>query len=98
MIYTILKSTFEKVAPKKTTYRDYKARSLEKFKQELTMNLAITHQTDYTQFENVFMNTIEENAPEKTKITRANHKPPCKQRATKSYNEKKQAKKYCQQN
>ena len=74
MIYTILKSTFEKVAPKKITYRDYKAWSLEKFKQELTMNLVITHPTDYTQFENVFMKAIEENAPEKTKIIRANHK------------------------
>ena len=39
------------------------------------MNLVITHPTDYTQFENVFMKTIEENAPEKTKIIRANHKP-----------------------
>ena len=75
MIFTILKSTFDKVAPKKITYRDYKAWSLEKFKQELTMNLVITHPTEYTQFENIFMQTFEENAPEKTKIIRANHKP-----------------------
>ena len=46
MIFTILKSTFDKVAPKKITYRDYKAWSLEKFKQELTMNLVITHPTE----------------------------------------------------
>ena len=75
MIYTILKSTFDKVAPKKITYRDYKTWSLEKFKQDLTINLVISHPTEYAQFENVFMKTLEANAPGKIKIIRANHKP-----------------------
>ena len=65
----------DKVAPKKITYRDYKDWSLEKFKQELTINMVTSHPTEYAQFENVFMKTLEENAPEKTKIVRANHKP-----------------------
>ena len=75
MIYTILKSTFDKVAPKKITYRYHKTWSLDKFKQELTINMVITHPTEYAQFENIFMKTLEENAPVKTKTVRANHKP-----------------------
>ena len=45
MIYTILKSTFDKVDPKKNIYRDYKSWSLEKFKQELIWSLHIQRNT-----------------------------------------------------
>ena len=68
IICTILKSTVDKVVPNKIAYRDCKSWSLGKFKQELTLNMALTHPTEYAQFENVFMKTLEETAPEKQRL------------------------------
>eukprot|EP00794_Sanderia_malayensis_P000652 gene652-1320_t len=75
MIYTILKSTFEKVDPTKITYRDYKTWSQEKFENELSSNMLSSLPTEYKHFEKIFTNTLDGNAPQKTKIVRANNKP-----------------------
>eukprot|EP00794_Sanderia_malayensis_P018339 gene18339-20183_t len=75
MIYTILKSTFEKVYPTKITYRDYKTWSQEKFENELSSNMLSSLPTEYKHFEKIFTNTLDGNAPQKTKIVRANNKP-----------------------
>ena len=75
MIYTILRSTFDKVAPKKDYVQRLQRLVPRKMQTKLTINMVISHPTEYAQFENVFMKTLEENAPEKTKIVMANHKP-----------------------
>ena len=75
MIYTILKTTFIKIPPKKVIYRDYKNWSQVHFEDELRQNLVSAHPSVYGDFESIFMKTLEANAPTKTKIVRANNKP-----------------------
>ena len=45
------------------------------FEEELKRNLASAHPSTYKNFESIFMKTLEENAPIKTKIIRGNNKP-----------------------
>ena len=75
MIYTILKTTFTKLPPKKIIYRDYKNWSQLHFEEELRSNLILAHPSTYGNFESIFMNTLEANAPTKKKIVRGNNKP-----------------------
>ena len=75
MIYTILKTTFIKLHPKKIIYRDYKNWSQVRFEDELRQSLVSAHPSVYGTFESIFMRTLEANAPTKTKIVRANNKP-----------------------
>ena len=75
MIYTILKTTFTRLPPKKIIYRDYKNCSQLHFEDDLKRNLASAHPSTYRNFESVFMKTLEENAPTKTKIVGRNNKP-----------------------
>ena len=75
MIYTILKTTFIKLPPKKVIYRDYKNRSQVHFEDELRQNLVSAHPSVYGNFESIYMKTLEANAPTKIKIVRANDKP-----------------------
>ena len=75
MIYTILKTTFTKLPPKTIIYRDYKNWSQLHFEEELRSNLILAHPSTYGNFESIFMNTLEANAPTKKKIVRGNNKP-----------------------
>ena len=75
MIYTIMKTTFNKVPPKKVVYRDYKKWSQSKFENELKEKLISTHPSQYMDFEQIFFETLEANAPTKRKVLRANNKP-----------------------
>ena len=75
LIYTVLKSTYNKAPPKKLLYRDYKNWSEDRWKMDLERNLRASHPASYSEFESVFMTSLEENAPLKTKIVRANNKP-----------------------
>ena len=75
MIYTILKTTFVKLPPKKVIYRDYKNWSQLRFEDEMRQNLILAHPSTYGNFESIFLKTLEANAHTKTKIVRANDKP-----------------------
>ena len=75
LIYTILKSTYNKAPPKKLLYREYKNWSEERWEMALERNLRTSHPANYSEFELVFMTTLEANAPLKTKVVRANNKP-----------------------
>ena len=75
LIYTILKTTYSKVPPKKLVYRNYKKWSEERFVLDLMRNLQSMPTVSYTNFETALENALEANAPKKTKFVRANNKP-----------------------
>ena len=73
MIYTILKTKFEKFEPKKLIYRNFKQFDSEQFKLDIcnSMSAVRTHAA----FENNFVSILDKHAPKKTKILRGNQKP-----------------------
>ena len=75
MIYTIMKTTFNKAPPKRIGHRDYKKWYRVKFEKELKEKLIADHPSQYLNFEQIFHGTLEYNAHTKTKILRANNKP-----------------------
>ena len=68
MIYTILKTTYIKLPPKKVIYRDYKNWSQLQFEQELRREFALAHPSVYGNFESIFVKANEANAPTRTNI------------------------------
>ena len=72
MIYTILKTEFEKFEPKKLIYRNFKQFDSEQFKFDIcnSMSAVRTHAA----FENNFVSILDKHAPRKTKILRGNQK------------------------
>ena len=72
MIYTILKSKFEKFEPKKLIYRNFKQFDSEQFKLDIcnSMSAVRTHAA----FENNFVSILDKHAPKKIKILRGNQK------------------------
>ena len=73
MPVTVLKTTFEKVKPKEIMYRDYKNFDEHKFREELRE--ALSGCITYKEFETIFMQVLQKNAPLKKKYIRANHAP-----------------------
>ena len=74
MVVTVLKNTFRKSKPKEIFYRTYKNFDNEKFKSDLRSNLEDnSNSSDYSDFENIFLRTLELHAPFKKKVLRANH-------------------------
>ena len=73
MIYTMLKSTFEKAEPIKLTYRDYNNFSFNRFKTDLE-NALKSCPTSCDSFEQWFSSKINKYAPKKTKWVRRNNK------------------------
>ena len=73
MIYTMLKSTFEKAEPIKLPYRDYKNFSFDRFKADLE-NALKSCPNSYDSFEQCFSSKLNEYAPKKTKWVRGNNK------------------------
>ena len=73
MIYTILKTKFEKFEPKKLIYCNFKQFDSEQFKLDIcnSMSAVRTHAA----FENNFVSILEKYAPKKTKTLRRNQKP-----------------------
>ena len=73
MIYTILKTKFEKFEPKELIYRNLKQIDSERFKLDIcnSMSAVRTH----ADFENNFVSILDKHAPKKTKIFRGNQKP-----------------------
>ena len=73
MIYTILKTKFEKFEPKKSIYRNFKQYDSDQFKLDIfnSMSAMRTHAA----FENNFVSIFDKHAPKKTKILRGNQNP-----------------------
>ena len=72
---TVMKTTFPKAEPKIIYYRDYKNFDLYKFRSDLREKLNQVTEKDYFHFELTFLRVLEEHAPMKTKVLRANDKP-----------------------
>ena len=75
MIYTMLKSTYIHIPPKKVVYRSYKTFSEDAFKTELRSNLGVSHSGDFTSFNSVLTATLDNHAPFKKRVMRGNNKP-----------------------
>ena len=73
LIYTMLKTTYTKLPPKKITYRVYKDFDRENFLYDLESNLFYVND-NYSAFEKVFTNVLNKHAPLKTKFLRSNNK------------------------
>ena len=74
MAITVFKTTFHKNKPKEVTYRDYKNFNKDLFKNDLRKSFSDGCKT-YDKFEDVFLCTLNNHAPLKTKLIRANHAP-----------------------
>ena len=75
MAVTVMKTTFPKAQPKIIYYRDYKNFDLYNFRTDLREQLNKIVQKDYFHFELTFLRVLEEHAPMKKKVLRANDKP-----------------------
>ena len=75
MVVTVMKSTFPKAQPKIVYYRDYKNFDLYSFRRDLRTQLGRINEKDYYHFEITFLRVLEEHAPMKKKVLRANDKP-----------------------
>ena len=63
MVITVLKTTFEKAKPKEIFYRNYKNFDSDNFKLELQNALNCNRVTNYSLFENVFVDVLNKHAP-----------------------------------
>ena len=70
-----MKTTFPKAQPKIVYYRDYKNFDIYNFRKDLRSQLSQIKEKDYFHFELTFLRVLEEHAPMKQKILRANDKP-----------------------
>ena len=68
LIYSMLKTTFDKEEPKTLIYCDYKIFCLETFKTELFSKLESQANNDYQTFEKNFVDTLNNQTPKKSKI------------------------------
>ena len=76
MAITVMKTTFPKAKPKVVQYPDYKNFNLQNFRQDLRDK--ILHGgliNTYGTLEDIFMITLNNHAPQKSKVLRANDKP-----------------------
>ena len=74
MIVTVMRSTFPKTKPKTIMYRDFSKYDKTAFGNELRQKLQNQLMT-YEKFDDIFLETLEVHAPQKTKVIRANSKP-----------------------
>ena len=75
MVVTFMKTTFPKAKPQIIQYRDQKNFVLENFKVELDRKLKTNEINTYSQFHGIYLDVLEQHAPMKKKVYRANHKP-----------------------
>ena len=67
MIVTVLKMKFCKAQPKIVYYRNYKNFDKNIFRTKLKQKLEINKSSNYSDFENIFLSTLEDEAPLKKK-------------------------------
>ena len=76
MLYTMLKSTYQKLQPQIIRYRQLKNICHEAFASDLKLNLTLNGCVgDFDSFETIFQQVLDIHAPCKTKVARANNKP-----------------------
>ena len=75
LIHTVLNTQFTKIQPKRIRFRDCKKFYESQFLSELTGEIVATNPEDLTEFENVFVETLNKHAPHKTVRVRGNNKP-----------------------
>ena len=75
MVVTVMKTTFPKAEPQILYYRDYRNFDLYKFRADLREQLNRTSEKNYMHFEITFLKVLEQHAPMKKKVLRANNKP-----------------------
>ena len=75
MIYTMLKTTFAKLPPKKIQYRCYKNFVGGDFQRDLFQNINQCIPGDDDALQSTFEKILDKHAPQKLKILRGNHKP-----------------------
>ena len=75
LIYSMLKTKYEKLPPKIIKYRNYKHFNSDQFLHEFHHCLSTNSLNNYNEFENIFTNMLERHAPLKSKFVRANNKP-----------------------
>ena len=75
MVVTVMKTTFPKAEPQILYYRDYKNFDLYNFRTDLREKLSQITEKDYFHFEITFLKVLEQHAPMKKKVLRANNKP-----------------------
>ena len=73
LVYTMLKTKFEKLPPKILEYRTWKSFDHELFRNDLTN--AFDCVNTYANFEEKFIKILDKHAPKKTKILRGNNQP-----------------------
>ena len=73
MSVTVLKTTFPRASPRVNYYRDHRNFCVHAFRGDLRLRLSGA--SDYSDFEETFMKTLDEHAPIKQKVVRANDKP-----------------------
>ena len=61
--------------PKEVFYRDYKNFDINKFNCHLNMIYEITNLSEYKNFEKTYISVLDQHAPCKKKLIRANHAP-----------------------
>ena len=74
VIYSMLKTNFQKEDSKHLIYRDYKKFNNKYFQNDLKYGLSKCPK-NYESFENVFVTVLHRHAPRKTKILHGNQKP-----------------------
>ena len=75
LIYTMLKSTFVKLPPKRLLYRCYKRFDRNYFLYDLEYSLKECDTTEYREYEATFAGVLDRHAPLKIKILRGNNRP-----------------------
>ena len=77
MIVTVLKTTIVKGKPRQILYRDYKNFTKLVFNKNLAskINATTDNRTNFKQFQQIFLEELEKQAPIKKKIVRANQAP-----------------------
>ena len=75
MIVTVLKTTFPKVKSRILRYRNYSKFVQNNFYSDMEVRLQNTIVRDYVTFHNAFLGVLNNHAPYKKKLIRANHKP-----------------------
>ena len=74
MVYTMLKTTFQKSEPKQLTYRDFNNFYFESFKNDLLENV-VTCDRSYDEFDRKLTTVLNKHTPKKKKRLRGNQKP-----------------------
>ena len=81
LIYSILKSTFEKEEPKQVIYRNYKHFQWQHFENNLKSSLNNCN-GNFDLYEKAFTSALNSHAPKKVKVLRENHKPHLNKKTT----------------